>query len=136
MHKKVIKFTDYNGVEREEEHYFNLTEAELTFMEMSEVGGFKNKMQRIIQAQDGPALIQAFRDIIRRSYGIKSPDGRQFIKSDEIFKEFEQTPAYSELIMELLSDEHKAAEFIAKVLPQDRVKKMADRNTAVTPIGN
>lgn len=131
MLKKTIKFTDYDGNPREEDFYFNLTKAELSIMEMSHVGGFRKKMERIIKAQDGPALIEAFQDIIQTAYGVKSDDGRRFIKSPELFEEFKQTEAYSELIMELLGSEKGAAEFIAQVMPQDVVAEAAN----VTPIG-
>lgn len=131
MLKKTIKFTDYDGNPREEDFYFNLTKAELSIMEMSHVGGFRKKMERIIKAQDGPALIEAFQDIIQTAYGVKSDDGRRFVKSPELFEEFKQTEAYSELIMELLGSEKGAAEFIAQVMPQDVVAEAAN----ITPIG-
>lgn len=131
MLKKTIKFTDYDGNPREEDFFFNLNKAELTIMEMSEVGGFKKKMERVIKAQDGPALIKAFQDIIHASYGVKSPDGRQFIKNEEVFEEFRQTEAYSELIMELLSDEKGAADFISKVLPSDVVAEASAEMPAI-----
>lgn len=136
MLKKTIKFIDYDGNPREEDFYFNLTKAELSIMEMSHVGGFRKKMERIIKAQDGPALIEAFQDIIQNAYGVKSDDGRRFIKSPELFEEFKQTEAYSELIMELLGSEKGAAEFIAQVMPQDVVAEAAAEKAAnVTPIG-
>lgn len=136
MLKKTIKFTDYDGNPREEDFYFNLTKAELSIMEMSHVGGFRKKMERIIKAQDGPALIEAFQDIIQTAYGVKSDDGRRFIKSSELFEEFKQTEAYSELIMELLGSEKGAAEFIAQVMPQDVVAEAAAEKAAnITPIG-
>lgn len=136
MLKKTIKFTDYDGNPREEDFYFNLTKAELSIMEMSHVGGFRKKMERIIKAQDGPALIEAFQDIIQTAYGVKSDDGRRFIKSPELFEEFKQTEAYSELIMELLGSEKGAAEFIAQVMPQDVVAEAAVEKAAnITPIG-
>ena len=136
MLKKTIKFTDYDGNPREEDFYFNLTKAELSIMEMSHVGGFRKKMERIIKAQDGPALIEAFQDIIQTAYGVKSDDGRRFIKSPELFEEFKQTEAYSELIMELLGSEKGAAEFIAQVMPQDVVAEAAaEKAVNITPIG-
>lgn len=136
MLKKTIKFTDYDGNPREEDFYFNLTKAELSIMEMSHVGGFRKKMERIIKAQDGPALIEAFQDIIQTAYGVKSDDGRRFVKSSELFEEFKQTEAYSELIMELLGSEKGAAEFIAQVMPQDVVAEAAAEKAAnITPIG-
>lgn len=135
MLKKSIKFTDYDGNPREEDFYFNLTKAELSIMEMSHVGGFRKKMERIIKAQDGPALIEAFQDIIQTAYGVKSDDGRRFIKSPELFEEFKQTEAYSELIMELLGSEKGAAEFIAQVMPQDVVAEAAaEKAASITPI--
>lgn len=136
MLKKTIKFTDYDGNPREEDFFFNLNKAELTIMEMSEVGGFKKKMERVIKAQDGPALIKAFQDIIHASYGVKSPDGRQFIKNEEVFEEFRQTEAYSELIMELLSDEKGAADFISKVLPSDVVAEASAEMSAISEHSN
>lgn len=136
MLKKTIKFTDYDGNPREEDFFFNLNKAELTIMEMSEVGGFKKKMERVIKAQDGPALIKAFQDIIHASYGVKSPDGRQFIKNEEVFEEFRQTEAYSELIMELLSDEQGAADFISKVLPPDVVAEASAEMSAISEHSN
>lgn len=136
MLKKTIKFTDYDGNPREEDFFFNLNKAELTIMEMSEVGGFKKKMERVIKAQDGPALIKAFQDIIHASYGVKSPDGRQFIKNEEVFEEFRQTEAYSELIMELLSDEKGAADFISKVLPPDVVAEASAEMSAIPEHSN
>lgn len=137
MYIKRIDYTDYNGNARSEDAHFNLTEAELSIMEMSEVGGFKKKMERIIQAQDGPTIMKTFQDIIRRSYGIVSDDGRRFIKSDEISTEFEQTEAYSILFMSLLSDPEAAAEFIEHVLPQHIVSEVrAEQNAGnITPIG-
>lgn len=136
MLKKTIKFTDYDGNPREEDFFFNLNKAELTIMEMSEVGGFKKKMERVIKAQDGPALIKAFQDIIHASYGVKSPDGRKFIKNEEVFEEFRQTEAYSELIMELLSDEKDAADFISKVLPPDVVAEASAEMPAIPEHSN
>lgn len=119
MYKKTITFVDYDDVERTEDHFFNLTKAELTMMDMSEIGGFEKKMNRIIQAKDAPAIMNTFRDIIRRSYGVKSPDGRRFIKSEQLSDEFEQTEAYSVLFMELCTDADAAGAFISGIMPSD-----------------
>lgn len=121
MLKKTIKYVDYNDQEREEDHYFNISKAELAMMDASKAGGLKQHLERIIQLQDSVAIMETFREIIRMAYGEKSPDGRRFIKSDEIFTAFEQTEAYSELIMELLGDANKASAFINAILPKDVV---------------
>lgn len=122
MLKKVIKYTDYNGVEREEPFYFNLTKAELIKWEGSTVGGMRAMYDKIIQTQDQEALISLFETIIQRAYGEKSPDGKHFMKSPEILANFTSTEAYSELFMELASNDEAAAEFMNGIMPADLLK--------------
>ena len=125
MIKKTITFTDYNGVERTEDFYFNLTKAEVMEMEMSVKGGLAEMIQRIIAAQDQPAIIKIFRDLITRAYGVKSPDGRKFMKSDELTEDFVQTEAFSELYMELATNADAAAAFVNGIVPADMAKQAA-----------
>ena len=117
MLKKTIKFTDYDNVEREEVFYFNLTKAELMEWEFSEKGGLKSKIEQIIAAKDVPSLASLFKDIIVKAYGVKSPDGRKFIKNQEVLDDFMQSEAYSTLYMELATDENAAKNFIESVIP-------------------
>lgn len=126
MYKKVIKYTDYNGVEREEPFYFNLTKAELIKWEGSTVGGMRAMYDKIIQTQDQEALIALFETIIQRSYGEKSADGKRFMKSPEILANFTSTEAYSELFMELASNDVSAAEFMNGIMPADLLKAARD----------
>lgn len=126
MLKKTIKFTDYNGVEREEEHYFNLTKAEITEMELSIEGGLAEYIRRIISAQSSPEIVKLFKQLIFKAYGQKSADGRRFVKSDELSLEFSQTEAYSILFMELASDADAAAEFVNGIIPEDAKKDVAN----------
>lgn len=131
MTKKTITYTDYNGVERTEDFYFNLEQAEITEMELSEAGGLSNMIQKIVGASDMPSLIKLFKGLILKAYGIKSADGRRFIKSEEISKEFTETPAYSKLFMELATDEKKAADFVNSIIPQEvaeKSKELAAKN--------
>ena len=120
MYKKTITYTDYNGVERTEDFYFNLTKAEINKLEISAEGGggLEALIKKAIQASDGKTIIETFDKIILSAYGEKSPDGRRFIKSPELSKAFSETEAYSELFMELM-DGDNAAEFIRKVVPQE-----------------
>lgn len=117
MLAKTITYTDYNGEERTETLYFNLSKAELMELEMSVDGGWAERMQKIVDAKDLPTLSRIFKDIILRSYGEKSADGRRFIKNEAISQAFAQTEAYSELFMELLTVEGAAADFMSKVIP-------------------
>lgn len=118
MYKKKIKFTDYNGIDREEDFYFNLNESEVTKMELRVPGGLTAMMQRIVQKLDAEQIIDTFEELIRRSYGEKSPDGREFRKSPELVERFMQTEAYNKLFMELCTDSKAAAEFFNNIIPQ------------------
>lgn len=118
MLKKTIKYVDCNEVEREEDFYFNLTEAELMEMEYGTTGGFSEMIKKIIAAQDTPTIMKIFKELLLKSYGEKSADGKRFVKSDEISTAFSQTEAYSKLFMELATDDVKAAEFVNGVIPK------------------
>lgn len=118
MLKKTIEYTDCNGVERKEDFYFNLTEAELTEMEYSTTGGFSEMIKKIVAAQDTPTIIKVFKDLLLKTYGEKSPDGKRFIKSEELSTAFSQTEAYSKLFMELATDQDKASDFVNGILPK------------------
>lgn len=133
MITKTIKYTDYNGVEREEKHNFNLTKAELMEMELSTVGGLAEMIQKIVAAQDQPAIIKLFKELILKSYGEKSADGKRFIKSEELSTAFSQTEAYSELFMELATNTEKAAEFVNGIIPAELAK---EANLSSLPAGN
>lgn len=131
MLKKTITYTDYNQVERTEDFYFNLTKAEVMEMEMSTSGGMAEMIQRIIAAQDSPAIIKIFKELVLKAYGQKSPDGKRFIKSDEISTAFAQTEAYSNLFMELATDADAAAKFVNGIIPAD-VAQQAASQTAMS----
>jgi hypothetical protein len=117
MLKKTITYIDYNNNERTEDFYFNLTKAEVMEMEMSVNGGLTEMIQKIIATQDAPAIIKIFKDLILKSYGEKSLDGKQFNKSDELAKAFSQTEAYSQLFMELATDANAASDFVNGIIP-------------------
>lgn len=124
MLKKTITYTDYNGNERTEDFYFNLTKAEIMEMEMSTSGGLAEMIQRIVAAQDAPAIIKVFKDLVLRAYGQKSADGKRFIKNAELRDEFEQTEAYSILFMELATDADAAGKFVNGIVPADMSKQL------------
>lgn len=117
MIKKTVKYVDYNGVERVEDFYFNMTKAEVAEMEMSVEGGFSKMLEELIASKDNVRIVQLFKEIVLKSYGEKSPDGRRFVKSKEISEAFAQTEAYSEIFMELALNEEAAAAFVNGIMP-------------------
>lgn len=117
MLKKTMTYTDYNGNVRTEDFYFNLTKAECQEMNLVVSGGLEETIKSLIATHNNREIVNIFKEFILRAYGQKSPDGRRFIKSDELRAEFSQTEAYSDLFMELASDAQKAAEFFNAVIP-------------------
>lgn len=131
MLKKTITYTDYNGTERTEDFYFNLTKAEILEMELSTEGGLQQMIEKIIAAQDMPALSKYFKQIILMSYGEKSPDGKRFIKNEKLREEFSQTEAFSQLYVDLATDDKIAADFINGIIPQEAAAAAAEELSVV-----
>lgn len=119
MLKKTMTYTDYNGVQRTEDFWFNLSKAEIMEMEMGTAGGLAETLQNIVKAQDGPAIIKTFKELVLKAYGEKTPDGKYFRKSHEISEAFSQTEAYSDLFMELATNADYASEFVKGIIPRD-----------------
>lgn len=125
MIKKTINYTDYNGVERTEDYYFNLSKPEIAEMELSIPEGLHDYIQNAIAKEDKAALLKLYKMFIINSVGIKSEDGKRFIKNETITDSFRQSEAYTELFMELITDEKKATEFLEGLVPADTIKKPA-----------
>lgn len=134
MYKKTITYEDYDGVERTETLYFNLSKAELMELEIGTPGGFSSKIHKIIDAKDTSELVSLFKFFIERSYGVKSPDGRRFIKNQEVLDDFMQTEAYSELYMELASDAEAAAAFVNGLMPKLTPEQQAQVDAEVAKL--
>lgn len=128
MLQKSIKYVDYNGVERDETFLFNLTKAELMEMELGTAGGLTEMIQKIIQTKDQPSIIKIFKELILKAYGEKSADGKRFIKTDEhgnpLSRAFSETEAYSNLFMELSTDDKAAAAFVNGIIPEGLSKEL------------
>lgn len=124
MLKKTITYTDFNDVERTEDFYFHFTEAELTEMNLDENGDLAGVLQKIIDSKDMKKIKDYFKWIVLKAYGEKSEDGRRFMKSDERTKAFEETQAYSDIWMELATDETAAADFVNGIMPKKLVAEM------------
>lgn len=137
MLKKSITYEDYNGETVTEDFFFHLSKAELVELEMSHEGGLSEAMKKIVAAEDGKSIIAEFKNIILTAYGVRSEDGRRFIKNQQLREEFESTEAYSTLFMELVTDADAASEFINGIVPQglaEEAAKVVDRDRALAPV--
>ena len=126
MLTKTITYTDFDDQERKETFYFNLSEAELMDWELSVKGTLTDHMKRINETIDVPELIKLYKELIDRSYGVKDADGRRFRKSPEILQDFKDTNAYSELYMELATNDKAGAEFISGIV-SNKLKALMDQ---------
>lgn len=127
---KITKtYEDWNETEVTQDFYFNLTEAEITELEIGTVGGFSETIEKIINAKEQSELIKIFKDLVLMAYGKKSADGKRFMKDEETKREFLENPAYSIIFMELVSDANKAAEFLNGIMPKSIDKEELKKKT-------
>lgn len=119
MLKKTITYKDFDDNERTEDFYFNLTKAELLEMELTTVGSMTKMLQKIINEKNQKRIMEIFKEIILKAYGEKSEDGKRFIKNKELTEAFTQTNAYTELYMELATNDDAASAFIRAIMPAE-----------------
>jgi len=124
--KKSVTYEDFNGNEVTEEFAFHLSKAELVEMEAERRGGLAAYLQHIVDSNDGAAIINAFKDLLTRSIGKVSEDGKRFVKTPEIQEDFMASPAYSELFMALATDAEDAATFVNGIIPQGLGDQVAE----------
>lgn len=137
MLKKTITYTDFDGNKRTEDFYFNLTQQEIVELQFSQAGGFEATIQRIIMEQDYMKIMSMFKEMVLAAYGVRSTDGKgRFIKNDTIREEFMSTQAYSDIYMELASDDRKAAEFIRGIMPEELKKDMPSVDVMMKDAGD
>lgn len=137
MYKKTVTYEDYDGVKRTEDFYFNLNKAEL-IQWLTCNGGFTldKQLQRLYNMSRGKDIMDVFEDLLRRSYGVKSLDGRQFNKTKEIWEDFRSTEAYSVIFTELVTDAKKAGAFFNSILPKGMISEINEvmkNNKSVIP---
>lgn len=131
MLAKELTYTDFDGNERKETFYFNLTKAEIVEMEYSEVGGFTAMIQNIIDAKDESRIIALFKKLVLLAYGEKSADGKYFNKDENIKYRFEHSQAYSDIFMELATNTEAAVAFVNGIIPSDVAKEAAKQDFTV-----
>lgn len=122
MIKREIKYEDYNGNQKTKIAYFNLNKVELIEMELSKEGGLSNYYQQIVDAKNNQELARIFKELIIKSYGIKSEDGESFVKvaSDghALADDFVNSAAFEAFYMELITDTDKATAFFNGIVPK------------------
>lgn len=128
MLKKAITYTNpFTEEPVTETHYFHLSKTTILEMEMEELHnvhtspdgtehtGIEAKFQRIVDAEDGKAIMVELRDFLKRSYGVK--DGDQFINTKKVQEDFSHTAAFEQMLWEICTQAGAAADFTAGIMP-------------------
>jgi transcriptional regulator NrdR family protein len=126
MLKKTVTYETFDGEKVTEDFYFNLTETELTDWSVSKSGGMVQFIKILLKTSDGAEMYKMIKDLVLKSYGIKSPDGKKFYKSDAIIKEFESSAAFSDIMTSIMKDEKSATDFIKGVIPKKLAAKVPE----------
>lgn len=135
MIKKTVTYEDFNGVETTEDLYFNLNELELTELaadlpdEMVETVGEKPTEETAAKALSSlgtKGILEFVKNLLLKSYGVKSADGRMFIKNEKVLDEFQYGGAFSAIVMELMTDDKAAADFVNNIIPAKLAAKLVD----------
>lgn len=119
MFAKTVTYTDFNGNEKTEKVYFNLTKSEIIKLQASVDGGLSEAIEKIQKGGDPYKIVPLFDKILLAAYGEKSEDGSRFIKNAMLTEAFSQSAAYDAIFSELMLDKDAASEFFTKVIPAD-----------------
>lgn len=135
MLKKEITFTDFNGTERTQVFYFNISQAELTEMQMGQRGGMENYLQILVDSKDERRILDFLKSWIRAAYGVRSDDGAEFVKTLEGWNSFKGSGAYDALFMEMVEDQNLIPTFMIEVIPPNMRKAAEEAKAANVPNG-
>lgn len=111
MLKKKVTYLDFNDREVTEEFYFNLTTPEVTKI-IAKIGSdIDVYAEKLAKEENYEAIIDFTETLILTSYGVKSEDGKRFVKSKEARENFEYSAAYAELFEQLMTDTEQSKAF-------------------------
>lgn len=140
MLKKKITYTDYNGMERNDYFYFNMTEREVVML-LAQLGvdDLKEYTNKLVESGDSKAMFSFIDNIILSSIGAKSEDGKRFVKNKLIRDDFEQSEAYNVLFMDFLQNPSTASSFASAIVAKAKAKpSLADayKSTAADTVAD
>lgn len=130
MFSRTFEYTGYDGQPHKDTWWFNLSEAELYKLELSNLGGMNGMMNRLLRESKPGEIVEVFESLILSAVGERSVDGRKFIKNQEIRDDFYQSKAYSDLFVELVSSGEKLAEFLKGAIPAEVAAELAKAEEA------
>lgn len=126
MLKEDVKYTDWDGKEQVETLYFNISKTELA--DNLDLEGRLKALSAKFEAADPEAtmatedikeILELVKTFMKLSYGVRSEDGKRFMKSEDIYTAFTQTAVYDEFLFSLFEVPQKAIHFLTNIIPAD-----------------
>lgn len=125
MITREITYTDYNGDEQTEKYYFDLTIPEMLELSFSSAGDIQSTLERLSNSRKVGEIFNIIQTLIFKSVGVKSDDGKRFVKNEEVLNDFKQSRGYEAFLMKMMQDTKYASKFIEQLIPQDRIRQIA-----------
>jgi len=120
---QTITYKDFNGKERTDDLYFNLTEFEVVELQAVSPEGIQKELERAVEASNVAEILNWVKMLVRASYGIRSDDGRHFRKGEEITRDFFNSAVYGPFMLSLFQNNaKKAVEFVNELLNVELVE--------------
>lgn len=120
-----IAYTDYNGDEQTEKYYFDLTVPEMLELSFSSAGDIQSTLERLSNSRKVGEIFNIIQTLIFKSVGVKSDDGKRFVKNEEVLNDFKQSRGYESFLMKMMQDTDYASKFIEQLIPQNRIQQIA-----------
>lgn len=139
MFKKTVTYRDFNDVERTEEYFFHLSTTEVLKLEKNKDGSLSEQLEKIQRDEDEAAMLDMITKLVLLAYGEKSEDGRRFVKSDKLVEEFTETEAYSQIFLDIMTNENELIDFITGILPKEmsqEVQKAMKEQEKLVPMSS
>lgn len=125
MITREVTYTDYNGDEQTEKYYFDLTVPEMLELSFSSAGDIQSTLERLSNSRKVGEIFNIIQTLIFKSVGVKSDDGKRFVKNEEVLNDFKQSRGYESFLMKMMQDTDYASKFIEQLIPQDRIQQIA-----------
>lgn len=125
MITREVTYIDYNGDEQTEKYYFDLTVPEMLELSFSSAGDIQSTLERLSNSRKVGEIFNIIQTLIFKSVGVKSDDGKRFVKNEDVLNDFKQSRGYESFLMKMMQDTDYASKFIEQLIPQDRIKQIA-----------
>lgn len=119
MFATTVNYTDFDGHERKETLYFNITEQQMRDLYQDDPDFSEKALTNAMETRDNNEFLRIMKKLILASYGEKSEDGKVHKKNKEIRENFECSAAFEQLMDDIMykADEKYLKGFFTQIFP-------------------